>query len=158
MILATVGTQLPFPRLLGALDDIAGRHGLRVFAQTADSHLQLLHIEHKDHLAPSEFRERSAGASLLVGHAGIGTILTARKLRKPLVIFPRRAALGEHRNDHQLSTAKAVEHAEGIYIAWTEAELETLLTSGDLEPASLGFSQRREDLIQHLRSFVQALL
>jgi UDP-N-acetylglucosamine transferase subunit ALG13 len=157
MILATVGTQLPFPRLLTALDDIAGRHGLRVFAQTADAHLKLIHIDYRDHLTPSEFRERSALASLLVGHAGIGTVLTARKLQKPLVIFPRRADLGEHRNDHQLATAKALQNVEGIYVAWTETDLEALLTLEDLKPASLGFSQRREDLIQHLRSFVQTL-
>jgi UDP-N-acetylglucosamine transferase subunit ALG13 len=156
VILATVGTQLPFPRFLKALDEIAGRHGLRAFAQTADPHIRLLHIEHQDHLTPSEFRRRTAEASLLVGHAGVGTVLTAQKLQKPLIVFPRRAALGEHRNDHQLATAKALQDVKGIYIAWTETELETLLTAGDLKPASLEFSQRREDLIQHLRSFVHA--
>ena len=43
-------------------------------------------------------------AAAIVAHAGMGTILTALETGKRLLVMPRRAALGEHRNDHQLAT------------------------------------------------------
>jgi len=36
----------------------------------------------------------------------MGTILTGLDLGKPVVVVPRLAAHGEHRNDHQLATVK----------------------------------------------------
>jgi hypothetical protein len=35
----------------------------------------------------------------------MGTILSAAELGKPLILMPRRAKFGEHRNDHQQDTA-----------------------------------------------------
>ena len=143
--------------MLRALDEIAGRHQLRAFAQTADPRAELLHIEHKDHLTPAEFRSRSAEAELLVGHAGVGTVLTAQRLNRPLVLFPRRADFKEHRNDHQVATARALEQVDGIYVAWTEADFEHLLTTSSLRPASMRASAQRQQLIQHLRSFLESV-
>lgn len=154
MIVATVGTQLPFPRFLDAIDSIAGRHGLSVFAQTADPDWAPRHIQATPHLSPAEFARRAQEARLIAGHAGIGTLLTAKKLAKPLIIYPRRAALGEHRNEHQLATARALEEVKGCYIAWDDSTLETLLLRQDLEPASMESSERRTALIGYLREFV----
>ena len=44
-----------------------------------------------------------------------------------MIIFPRRFELGEHRNDHQLATAKKFAELSNIYVAYTEAELILLL-------------------------------
>jgi UDP-N-acetylglucosamine transferase subunit ALG13 len=35
----------------------------------------------------------------------MGTILSAAELGKPVILMPRRAKFGEHRNDHQQDTA-----------------------------------------------------
>ena len=61
-------------------------------------------------------------ADAVVAHAGIGTILGALELGKPTVVMPRRAALGEHRNDHQLATARRFS-GPGIAVALDEHEL-----------------------------------
>ena len=45
MIFATVGTQLPFPRMLAALDGIAGERGLKVTAQTCEHGAHYAHME-----------------------------------------------------------------------------------------------------------------
>lgn len=151
---ATVGTQLPFPRMIAALDRIAGAHGLWVFAQTADPNCRCAHIETAAQLAPDRFDERARAADVLVGHAGIGTIISAKKLGKPAILFPRRWDLGEHRNDHQMATARAVEGTRGVYIAWDEDAFERLLTSTTLEPAAIEDSRSRDQLIAHLAGFI----
>ena len=39
----------------------------------------------------------------------MGTILTGLDLGKPVVVVPRLAACGEHRNDHQLATVEKLQ-------------------------------------------------
>jgi len=53
----------------------------------------------------------------------VGSILTARDLRKPIVVLPRRAHLGEHRNDHQWATVKHLSQDVGIVVAEDEDAL-----------------------------------
>lgn len=108
MIFATVGTQLPFPRLIDALDALAADLSEPVIAQCGPQPGSWRHLEPRPHLTPGEYETLFAQARLVVAHAGIGTILSAKRLGKPLVILPRRHALGEHRNDHQLATAREV--------------------------------------------------
>ena len=155
MILATVGTQLPFPRLLEALDHIAGLHSLEIFAQTADPSWRAVNLQTTPHLKPEEFTARATRATLLVGHAGVGTLLTAKTLGKPLVMLPRRAELGEHRNDHQLATARSLKGVQGCYVAWDEQDLEGLVLEPGLEPATMERSDRRQTLIEQLILFIR---
>lgn len=154
MIFATVGTQLPFPRLMRALDALAPELGEPIIAQagTADETWPNLDIRHT--LTPAEYDATFAAARLVVAHAGIGTLLTARKLGKPLVILPRRCDLGEHRNDHQQATAKVIGTLPGVHVAWQAEDLPGLLRRTDLAPATDGPSPSREALIARLKGFV----
>lgn len=155
MIFATVGTQLPFPRLIDALSRAAGRHRLDVVAQTADASCSAPHIRHQAFFAPAEFADLATMASVIVGHAGIGTIITAQTRSKPVILYPRRAALGEHRNDHQMATARALAGIEGIYVAMDDQELENYLVRTDLVSACMSeMCQRRDQLVDRLKSFI----
>ena len=62
MIFATVGTQLPFLRLMDALDAIAARHGVEIFAQTGDDAYFAKHMETAASLDPATFSEKVAAA------------------------------------------------------------------------------------------------
>ena len=62
-------------------------------------------------------------ADAIVAHAGMGTILTALELGKPLLVLPRRASLGEHRNEHQLATARRFADTGRLAVAFDESEL-----------------------------------
>jgi UDP-N-acetylglucosamine transferase subunit ALG13 len=154
VILATVGTQLPFPRLLRALDGIAGRHSLRIVAQTCGSTPTLMHLEQHAFLKPAEFDRILAEATLLVGHAGTGTIFAAAQASKPLIVMPRQFSLGEHRNDHQVATARAFENRPGIHVAWNDEELERLVLTPDLPPLRFGHWPGRDLLLDRVRSFL----
>lgn len=106
MIFATVGTQLPFDRLLSALDAWAAAHpDVPVTAQTGVTQTRYAHLTCHSYLDQAGFAAHMAQASVIVAHAGMGTILSAAEAGKPLILMPRRADCGEHRNDHQRATA-----------------------------------------------------
>ena len=111
MIFVVTGTQLPFDRLIRMLDEIAPQLDEEIVAQVNGSGYLPRHINTIDLLPPDEFDRLFSSARLIVAHAGIGTIITAMQQQKPIIIFPRIAALGEHRNEHQLATAEKMKEA-----------------------------------------------
>lgn len=130
MILVTVGMQLGFDRLIEAMDAIAPELGEPVIAQTGKGAYQPQHMEARASIPPREFEDLVARSRLIVSHAGIGTVLTAARYSKPVVLFPRRADLGEHRNDHQLATIANLAGRPGILIAESEADLAPAIAKG----------------------------
>ncbi|MFN4168074.1 MAG: glycosyltransferase [Pannonibacter phragmitetus] len=116
MILLTVGTQLPFDRLVEAVDRIAPELNEPVIAQVGKSKYVCRNIEAHENFGPVEFQEYLKTCSKIIAHAGIGTILNAKKFGKPIVLVPRLARFGEHRNDHQLATCRSLEKRAGIYV------------------------------------------
>lgn len=130
MIFVTIGTQLPFPRLVATMDRLAPKLGERVVAQVGPDTATYGNLETSATLEPNAFEGLFREARLVVAHAGIGTVLSARRHAKPLVLMPRRHALGEHRNDHQIATAEALKGRTGLYVAWDEDGLAALLNKG----------------------------
>lgn len=156
MIFVTVGTQLAFDRLITAVDEWAGSTPEReIFAQIGPTPLQPRHIEHAQFVSPEECAERMLAAQAIVAHAGMGTILTALELGKSLLVMPRRAALGEHRNDHQLATAQRFAESGRVNVAFDEAELPLRLEQLDHAAAQPRISRSApDDLIAGLRAFI----
>jgi len=131
MIFATVGTQLPFDRLIRALDDWAAAHaGVEVFAQIGRGGYQPRHIGWSHDLDPREFRQHLEACDAVVAHAGMGTIISGVELGKRVIVMPRRAALGEHRNEHQLATVARLAHLQGLEIVHDSNTLGTALARG----------------------------
>lgn len=132
MIFVTVGTQLHFDRMAGVVDRWAGERGVTdVFAQLGPTELDPRHIQHRRFISPADCRRRMLSARAIVAHAGMGTMLTALELGKPLLVMPRSAALGEHRNDHQLATARRFAELGRVAVAFDEHELPAKLDELD---------------------------
>lgn len=124
MIFATVGTQLPFDRLLLALDTWAGQHPkVPVLAQTGRTTARYAHLTAVPQMDQARFADSVAKARVIVAHAGMGTILTALELGKPLILMPRRADQGEHRNDHQRDTAAEMARLSTVTVVEDSAAL-----------------------------------
>lgn len=157
MIFLTVGTQLPFARLTRATNRIAGENNLKIFAQTAEPDANYPHLEHQAFLNPNEYETILSKARILVGHAGIGTILTAKKYQLPVILFPRSAKLGEHRNDHQLATVANMKDHTGVFVAHTDQELSALLLRKDLLPARDEDNKNHHRLKRFLNDYVADL-
>ncbi|KQM24599.1 MULTISPECIES: glycosyltransferase [unclassified Sphingomonas] len=157
MILVTVGTQLPFDRLIRAVDAIAPQFDVPFFAQIGQGAYQPENMRWGATIPPSEFDDMMRDARLIVSHAGTGTFLTARRFGKPVVLFPRRAAFGEHRNDHQMATIGRLADIPGVIGAMDEADLAPALRQG-LEqdmPAVSEDSDQRDAFLHALSDFMQ---
>ena len=126
-VLVAVGTQFAFDRLVDEMDRLAPALGVPVIAQAGLGGGGWRNLEWAPSYPAEQFMALSAGAHAIVGHAGIGTLLTARAHGRPAILVPRRASLGEHRNEHQLATACALDGRPGVAIAWEVGEVETLL-------------------------------
>lgn len=161
MIFATVGTQLPFDRLLSGLDSWAAAHpGVPVFAQTGLTDRNFRHLACVAQMGQAAFLARIQAARLIVSHAGMGTILTAADLGKPIIIMPRRAKFGEHRSDHQMDTAAEMRGLANVRVAENGEALHRLLDTafatnfcGDAVLPTAG-DDRRAPLIDCVRDFV----
>lgn len=155
VIFVTVGTQLPFPRLIDAMNDLAPSLDDPVVAQTcADGASRWSALDVRSHVAPEAFEALFTQARLVVAHAGMGSILSAQRWRKPLIIMPRRHDLNEHRNDHQMATARHFDDRPGIQVAWTVEDLEPLVRQPDPVAATQAPSPDRDALVARLRDFI----
>ena len=156
MIFLSVGTQLSFDRLVQTVDEWNSTQTHEVFAQVGPSTLAPNNMEYKDFIAPSEVSDLCRKADLLVAHAGMGSILTALKYQTPIIVLPRKASLGEHRNEHQLATARWVEKLPGVFVAWDEMELiEFLERSNELASGHVIEPDAEDRLIQYIHSFIE---
>lgn len=127
MIFVTVGEQLPFDRLIRIVDAWAVDSSHEVFAQIGYSSFTPSYIQYEKFLSPEKFKEQFKSADIIVAHSGMGTIITSLELGKPVLVMPRQAALGEHRNDHQFATAKRFLELNFVDVAFDENELQKKL-------------------------------
>jgi UDP-N-acetylglucosamine transferase subunit ALG13 len=161
MIFVTVGSQLPFDRLTTAVDDwAASQPEVQVFGQVGDTDKPPMNFASVSTMSPEEYQRRFAEAELIVGHAGMGTIIAALELGKPLLMLPRLASLRESRNDNQVGTARhfrtfaqfeVVESASEIHARMDHmlANLDSFRSPSDgLGPA--------DNLITAIREFVSS--
>lgn len=134
MIFCTIGTQAPFDRFLKIVDEVAADLDEEVIAQVYKSNYDAKNIKTINFLPPDEFQKLFSSARMIVAHAGMGTIISAMQQQKPIIVFPRIAKLGEHRNEHQLATAEKMKELGYVYVANDAEELNTLLTNPNLKP------------------------
>lgn len=162
MIFLTVGTQEPFDRLVRAVDAWAGAHDVPVFGQLgrleAGSH-RPRHFPYETFISADAFEARLEACSVLVAHAGMGSIISALSRGKPLLMMARRASLGEHRNEHQLATAARFRGRPGLHVADEEGEvaplIDRLLAQGADSGGPGGLSPHASpQLIETLRTFI----
>ena len=158
MIFVTVGTQGHFDRLIRSVDKWAGARGRAdVFAQIGRSDYHAEHIRTERLIDATEFRKRVELADLVIAHAGMGSIITALELGKQIMVMPRRANLSEHRNDHQIATAKRFAEQGRITVAFNEQELVDKLDQLQVfdEAERLG-AQASPHLINTIRMFIES--
>jgi UDP-N-acetylglucosamine transferase subunit ALG13 len=156
VIFVTVGTQGPFDRMIRVVDEWAARKGREdVFAQIGRDAWRPTAMQWVEQLDAAEFKQRLERSQVVVSHAGMGTVLTALELGKPVLIMPRRAALGEHRNDHQVATVNKLRALQLATVANDEAELANWLEKlDDLRGARQERGPALDQLLRTLREFL----
>jgi UDP-N-acetylglucosamine transferase subunit ALG13 len=156
MIFITVGAQMPFDRLVEAVDRWARRsHRDDVFAQIGTGSYTPSFIRYVRHLEPQAFRSTVEHADLIVAHAGMGSILTALEAGKPILVMPRRGELMETRNDHQVATAERLSACGRVNVAMDEQHLmERLERVGRIRAAEPIGPYASSRLLRALRTFI----
>jgi UDP-N-acetylglucosamine transferase subunit ALG13 len=156
MIFITVGTDQPFDRMMRIVDKWARENNRSdVFAQIGEGGWEPKFIPHATLLEPAEFKKRFAAATLIIAHAGMGTILSALLQGKPILVMPKKASLGEHRNEHQLATARHMQAMGHVSVAFDEAELLASLNHlGELPSRKSIGPFASESLITAIRDYI----
>ncbi|MEM7621500.1 MAG: glycosyltransferase [Pseudomonadota bacterium] len=156
MIFLTVGTQLPFDRLVSTVDDWSSINPTaNVFGQIGPSSYLPHSVDFKKFLVPSEFNSIIKKTDLIVSHAGVGTVLTALQNKIPIIIMPRKYEFKEHRNNHQMATVKRFANIAGVYVADDEKELTQLLHQIGVLKTPSGINDYADDnMIESLRTAI----
>ena len=125
MIFVTVGSMMPFDRLIRAMDEWARAHPDQiVVAQIGGGNYVPSNMSWTRMLSPSEYRDAVERSAAIVAHAGMGSFFFAMEMRKPIVMLPRYASKNEHTTDHQVHTVQWLRDKPGVHVAMMEDELE----------------------------------
>jgi UDP-N-acetylglucosamine transferase subunit ALG13 len=161
VIFVTVGTQLPFERMVATVDAWAARQSPapNILAQVGDGRTDYMSLRCVHSLDGESYQTAVSEARLIVAHAGTGSILTALDHGVPVIVMPRDHLRGEHRDDHQQQTARQLEKMGLVAVAWDEAALPRLIEA-TLARASEGRAarQRSTELVDYIRTYVQGVL
>ena len=155
MIFVTVGSQLPFDRMTSAVVAWARARGRSdVFLQTGDSAVDVTGFESARMLDAAGIQRQFDRASVVVAHAGTGTMIECMLRGTPVIVMPRSAALHETRNDHHFATARKFASRAGVFVAWGEKELPALLDRAATLARGCGIKPHAEEsLLSALRAF-----
>jgi UDP-N-acetylglucosamine transferase subunit ALG13 len=116
MIFVTVGCQLPFPRLMEYVERYYEYKNEMVIAQVGNDKKKYKNIKIINYMSDDEYNDVVCRSKLIIGHCGTGTIYTAIKHRKKLIVIPREKKFGEHRSDHQIDTAEIFKSISSIKV------------------------------------------
>ena len=127
MTFVTVGNATqPFGRLLEAVERLAVAGALPEPVVVQSGHnarfASRACVVHP-FLKMEEFEERVGAATLVIGHAGAGTIVHALAAGRMPVVMPRRAKYGELIDDHQADFVRRLVSERRVVAAWEPADL-----------------------------------
>jgi UDP-N-acetylglucosamine transferase subunit ALG13 len=159
MILFTIGTnEQPFDRLIRAAAALAGDE--RLLVQHGSSRVAHGRGEWVDFIPFEELSAHMREARVVICHAGVGSIMLARRCGRRPIVVPRRLHLGEAVDDHQLPIARRL-HASGIVTLVEEVELlpDAISTADDRAVAAGGEEESgAQSLAGDLRKFLEGLV
>ena len=122
MIFVTLGTQkFQMNRLVKAADELAEQISEEVFVQKGWSDYVPKHCKYTDFMDVTDYNRQISECSVLVTHAGVGTIVSGIKAGKPVVVVPRMNKYLEHVDDHQRQIADAFS-SKGCVLCCKEVE------------------------------------
>jgi UDP-N-acetylglucosamine transferase subunit ALG13 len=135
MIVVTLGTnEQPFDRLVRAaaalseLEDVLVQYGASREPHGRGEWVEFLSFD--------ELAERMRDARAVVCHAGVGSIMLARRCGHRPVVVPRRVQLGEAVDDHQLHMARRLDAAGIVTLVEDERDLAAAVGAGGAAPAA----------------------
>lgn len=123
--LVTVGTVMPFDRMVHAVGKLARERKIQgpVAAQIGESEACFEGMDAFGGCPFEELNARMEAADMVICHGGSGSILGALKAGAHVVAMPRKAEFGEHYDDHQQDITKAFADMGLISVANSDKDL-----------------------------------
>ena len=148
MIVATVGTHgQSFPRFFEIVreldDDVLLQHGEGPAPLGFDNAVSFLPFD--------ELMARMRAADAVVTHAGVGSVLSARRAGHVPVVVPRLRELGEHVDDHQAEFTHTLEEAGEVVAVWGHTDLREAIELASRRRPDLSGGSGRTPLQQAVR-------
>lgn len=133
MILATVGTHAQaFPRFFDIVrdlgDDVLLQYGQGPAPDGFSNAVEFLPFD--------ELMRRMQTASAVVTHAGVGSVLCARRAGHVPVVVPRLRQLGEHVDDHQAEFTRTLEATGEVVAVWDGTDVRAAVAEAALRRPS----------------------
>ena len=157
VIFVTIGSLFPFDRLIRVMDLIAPTMPHEdFFAQIGDGSYEPTNMPFARLVSRRDFVAKVEQANLIVAHAGMGSVITAMEMGKPIVLLPRVLEWGEHTTDHQMATARWLADRPGIRVCMTDDALRSTIEKA-LDPTAPHQIMQRtapESFVIKIRDFI----
>jgi UDP-N-acetylglucosamine transferase subunit ALG13 len=152
----TVGTVLPFDRLVNGVAALSSEDGRpsRMVAQVGAGGVPPRGMESNENIDFEEMTRLLGRAKVVFCHAGNGSLMSALQAGCRIVAMPRRAALGEHWDDHQQEILRAFAARGVIEVAEDADQLQPALERALAKPAPRARNDHSA-LIERLRALTR---
>lgn len=159
MILVLLGThELPFTRLLKEVEQLKldGVIKDEIIVQNGNTKYESDVLTLKPFVSYDEMDKLVKDASLIITHAGTGSIISGLKKNKIIIAAPRLAKYGEHNDDHQLEIAEVFEE-KGHILVWKDGDnlKDVLEKARDFEPKP--FVSKKDRMLNILQDFIDSI-
>lgn len=153
MIFVTVGTrEEPFDRLIREVDRIGPELDQEITVQLGHTNYEPGNAEWFRFTDEDTIRRLYAEATVVVAHAGAGTVLMALSNGKPIVIVPRSEERGEAQNDHQLDLARAIGDRDDVFVVYDIDDLQKTIQTATAVTETEGITGSQTELHEFLRN------
>ncbi len=117
MIFVTVGMHHQgFDRLIKAMDEYADQTDEPVVMQIGSASYEPKHAQWFRFDTQEEVDKLCSTARVIVSHVGAGTIISAFRYQRPIVVVPRRSLYREVVDDHQYELAQALSEQKKVIV------------------------------------------
>lgn len=147
----------PFTRLLRAVVSILPRLPRPVVVQHGSTAFSAPGCRAVAFLEMSEFDRLVHDSSLLILHAGAGSVIHAVRAGKLPVVMPRRARDDEILDDHQMEFAVELERLGRIVLAREEADLENAVAMALAHQADRSRNAEPAPMLKQVRARIEEI-
>ena len=161
MILVTVGTErYPFDRLLRYVEHAVEKCAPdeEIVYQIGSSHYQPVRGRVERFFPFSRMKQLTQEASVVIAHAGVGSVNLALTFGKKPIVCPRKKSLNEAINDQQARYARFMADNGFVLLAQEAEEMEARLRESRIVDASSlptpASASERERLVSFLNSLL----
>lgn len=159
MIFVILGTQkFQLNRLLRLLDECVGSGAVtdRIVAQTGHSDYGPKNYEYRPFMDKYDFEQHIKDSDVVISHSGVGSVMTALRQEKPVIVFPRLAKFGEHVDDHQIEIARTFADRGYVLLCRESDDLPALIEKAKTYVFSK-YESQTEQIIALIEGYLRSL-